>query len=109
MPSKNTPFYSIILIAADVATLSLAFSLAYIIRVQFDSRPLLNEVYAIDFFVTFLSIVPLWIITFASLGLYSQNVYSRRMLEIGKLFIGSVLGILIVLGYSFVIGEPIFP
>lgn len=109
MPSKNTPFYSIILIAADVAALLLAFSLAYIIRVQFDNRPLLNEVYAIDFFVTFLSIVPLWIITFASLGLYSQNVYSRRMLEIGKLFIGSVLGILIVLGYSFVIGEPIFP
>lgn len=109
MPTRKTPLFSIILMIADVTALLVAFSLAYILRVQFDSRPLVNEVYALDFFFTFLFIVPLWIITFASLGLYSQNVYSRRMLEFGKIFIGSVIGILIVLGYSFVIDEPVFP
>lgn len=109
MPTRNTPFFSILLVLVDIATLLVAFTLAYILRVQFDSRPLVNEVYAVDFFITFLSIVPFWIITFASLGLYNQNVYSRRMLEIGKLFVGSIVGILIVLGYSFVINEPVFP
>ncbi|EDK72475.1 Undecaprenyl-phosphate galactose phosphotransferase [candidate division TM7 genomosp. GTL1] len=109
MPRRNTKFFSIILILADIMTLLVAFMLAYISRTQFDSRPLVNEVYAIDFFLTFLSIVPFWIIVFASLDLYNQSVYSRRMAEVSRLFIGSSIGILIMLGYAFIIDKAIFP
>jgi exopolysaccharide biosynthesis polyprenyl glycosylphosphotransferase len=109
MPRRNTKLFSIVLILADILTLSAAFTLAYILRVQLDSRPLVNVIPALDFFLTIISIVPFWIIVFASLGLYSQRIYSRRMAEIGKLFIGSSVGILIVLGYAFVIDKPIFP
>lgn len=83
--------------------------LAYIIRVQLDNRPLLNEIYAVEYFTTFLTVVPLWIVVFASLGLYANSVRTKRFIEIGKLLIGSIIGILIILGYSYVINEPIFP
>ncbi|HYG84407.1 MAG TPA: sugar transferase [Verrucomicrobiae bacterium] len=109
MPSRNAKLYSILLILADVITLFGAFMLAYVLRTQFDSRPLVNEVYAIDFMLTFLVVAPLWIIAFASLGLYSSQIRMRRLSEIGKLFIGSFIGILIVLGYAFVIDEAVFP
>jgi exopolysaccharide biosynthesis polyprenyl glycosylphosphotransferase len=46
---------------------------------------------------------------FASLGLYGSRVYARRLTEIGRLLIGCLIGILIVLGYSFVVDEPVFP
>ena len=53
MPSKNTKFYSLILLLADVVVLLLAFGVAYILRVQYDQRPLLNQVYAQQYFLTF--------------------------------------------------------
>jgi exopolysaccharide biosynthesis polyprenyl glycosylphosphotransferase len=109
MPRRNTKLFNIILILADILALLVAFVLAYILRVQLDSRPLVNEVPAIDFFLTFLSIMPFWIIVFASLGLYNHNVYSRRMAEIGKLCIGTSIGVLIILGYAFIIDKAIFP
>ena len=49
MPTKNTKFYSLILVLADVFVLMAAFTLAYIARVQLDHRPLVANVYAIDF------------------------------------------------------------
>jgi len=46
MPSKNTKFYSFVLVIADFLILLLAFGVAYVLRVQYDPRPLLNQVYA---------------------------------------------------------------
>ncbi len=109
MLARSNKKYSFLLIVADFIVLTLGFMLAYVIRVQIDNRPLLNEVYALEYVTTFLTVIPLWIIVFASLGLYSNTVRTKRVSEIGKLFIGSVIGILIVLGYSYVIDEPIFP
>ncbi|PLS82088.1 sugar transferase, partial [Candidatus Saccharibacteria bacterium] len=109
MPTRSAKFYSIALILGDFFVLLLAFTLAYILRVQMDPRPLVNEVYALDFIQTFTSIAPLWLLVFASLGLYTSTVYSRRLVEWTKLLIGSFIGILIVLGYAFVIDEPVFP
>jgi len=109
MPTRSVKLYTIALILGDSLTLLAAFSLAYVIRVHFDSRPLLNSIYAIDFFVTSLTIIPLWVIVLGVLGLYRSNVYNKRLTEFGRLFIGCVIGILIVLGYAFVIDKPIFP
>jgi exopolysaccharide biosynthesis polyprenyl glycosylphosphotransferase len=109
MPTRSARFYSLALLFGDFLTLLAAFTFAYIVRVQFDPRPLVAEVRALDFFFIFLMIVPLWLLVFAGLGLYSSNVYSRRMTEIGKLFIGSFVGILIVLGYAFVTNQAVFP
>lgn len=109
MPTKNTKFYSLILILADFTTLLVAFTLAYIIRVQYDNRPLVTSIPAIEFVSIFVILIPFWIIIFASLGLYSPRVYQRRISEIRKLLIGSFIGILLVIGYAYVSDRPIFP
>lgn len=109
MPTRSAKIFSIVLLVSDFFILLIAFTLAYVLRVRFDERPLVNEVYAMDFLQTCLSIAPIWLLVFASLGLYTSTVYSRRLAEIGKLLIGTFIGILVVLGYAFVIDEPVFP
>lgn len=109
MPTKNTKFYSLILVLADTIVLMAAFSLAYIVRVQYDQRPLLSTVYALDYFMAFLTIVPFWILIFASLGLYSPSTYNRRLVEWGKIAIGTLIGILLVIGWEYVSDKHIFP
>lgn len=109
MPGKNTKFYSLILIAADFLVLLLAFGAAYIVRVQRDPRPLLTKVYADEYFIGLLTIIPFWIIVFATIGLYSSAVYNRRLIEWSKVAIGSFIGILIVIGWQYVSDETLFP
>ena len=109
MPTKNTKFYSLLLVLADTFVLLAAFSLAYIMRVQYDHRPLISDVYALDYFIAFLTLVPFWIIVFASLGLYNANTYNRRLVEWAKIAIGAFIGILIVIGWEYISGKHIFP
>ncbi len=109
MPTRNARLYSIALILGDFLTLLAAFTLAYVVRVQFDSRPLVAQIHGVEFIYSAMTLIPFWLLAFASLGLYSSKVYARRLAEIGRLFIGSIIGILIVLGYSFVMDQPVFP
>lgn len=109
MPSKNTKLYSVILMTADFLVLLAAFTAAYILRVQVDSRPLVSDIYSFDYFVMALTILPLWIIVFASLGLYSSQVYNRRLSEWGRILIGVGVGILVVIGWEYVTDKNFFP
>jgi exopolysaccharide biosynthesis polyprenyl glycosylphosphotransferase len=109
MPTKNTKFYSLILVLADIVTLFAAFSLAYVIRVQYDHRPLLTPVYALDYLQAFAVIVPIWILIFATLGLYNASTYNRRLIEWGKIALGAFIGILVVIGWEYVSEKHIFP
>lgn len=109
MPSRNAKFYSLLLLIADVVALMLAFIIAYVIRVQNDPRPLLAPIYAETYVLTFLTIVPFWVLTFAALGMYSSLVYNRRLVEWSKIAIGSLIGILLVIGWEYVTDERFFP
>lgn len=109
MPSRNTKFYSFLLIIADILTLVAVFLFAYYIRTQIDVRVLLYKVYLNDYLISFAVILPIWIIIFASLGLYSSNVYRRRLVEWSRIILGSVIGILLVIGWEYVTRVHIFP
>jgi exopolysaccharide biosynthesis polyprenyl glycosylphosphotransferase len=109
MPTRSARYYSIALVITDFLMLLAAFTLAYVIRVQLDPRPLVAEVRAMEFFIEFLAISPVWIFIFAVLGLYKSIIYNRRLAEWGRLFVGAFVGILIILGYAFVVDEPFFP
>jgi exopolysaccharide biosynthesis polyprenyl glycosylphosphotransferase len=109
MPSRSARLYSLALIMGDFVVLLVAFVLAYVLRVIFDSRPLVAHISALDFLRTALVLIPMWIAVFAFLGLYSSQVYTKRLMEWGRLLVGSIIGILIVLGYSFLIDQPVFP
>ena len=109
MPTRSARLYSLTLIFGDIFVLLLAFTAAYSLRVVFDHRPLVAQISAESFLQTALLLIPVWLICFAFLGLYNSSVYSKRLAEWGRLLVGSFIGILIVIGYSFVIDQPVFP
>lgn len=109
MPHRNPKFYSVILILIDFLVLLAAFAIAYVIRVQYDPRPLVTNIYAYDYFVSFLLIVPFWILIFALLGLYRPAVYSRRLMEWFSIGVATFIGILFVIGWQYVSGKDLFP
>lgn len=109
MPGKNTKFYSLILIAIDTLVLISAFAVAYIARVQYDQRPLLANVHALDYLRAFVFIIPFWILVFSILGLYQSSTYNRRLVEWGKVAVGTFIGMLLVIGWQYVSDVNILP
>lgn len=109
MRNNATFAYAIFLILGDFMALLAAFTMAYILRVKVDPRPLIEQIPALEYLKAFLTVLPLWILVHAFIGLYSPAAYERRFSEIGRLFIGSFLGILVVIGYDFVTNGTIFP
>ena len=109
MPVKTARLYTLALIVADTLAFLAAFAIAYKLRVSYDSRELLAVIPAREFMSTFLILVPFWLITFMTFGLYSPYVYTKRLTEYGKLFVASAVGILIVIGYAYIVDKPIFP
>ncbi len=109
MPSHNTKSYSLILMAADAIVLAIVFAAAYYIRTQVDQRVLLHIVYAYEYIIGFAVITPVWILIFASLGLYSPSVYNRRLVEWSRITLGTFIGILLVIGWEYFTSMHIFP
>lgn len=109
MPSKNTKFYSLILMAADTLVLAAVFFVAYYVRTQLDHRTLLHTVYSWEYVSGFLIIAPVWLMIFASLGLYSANIYGRRLVEWSHVVLGTFLGVLLVIGWEYATNIHIFP
>jgi exopolysaccharide biosynthesis polyprenyl glycosylphosphotransferase len=109
MLGKNIRFYSLILVLIDTIVLLIAFSAAYVARVQYDPRPLLANIHAYDYLRTFVFIIPFWILVFAILGLYQSSTYNRRLVEWSRVAVGVFVGILIIIGWQYVSGESIFP
>jgi exopolysaccharide biosynthesis polyprenyl glycosylphosphotransferase len=106
----NAPLiYSLFLIVGDFLALVAAFVTAYILRVKLDPRPLIQQVPAETFFHASLAVLPLWILVHAFIGLYKKDIYENRFSEFGKLIVGSVLGILVVIGYDFIVKDTFFP
>ncbi len=109
MPSKNTKFYSLILLVADFVVLAAVFFAAYYTRTQLDQRDLLHAVYFVDYILGFAVIAPVWLLIFATLGMYSPSVYNRRLVEWSRIGLGSFIGILLVIGWEYVTHIYIFP
>ena len=109
MKNNASMAYAILLIIGDFLALIAAFTVAYILRVKIDARPLVEQIKAKDYIVAFAYVLPLWILVHSIIGLYSQRVYEKRFTEIGRLLVGSVLGILVVIGFNFVTNGKLFP
>jgi exopolysaccharide biosynthesis polyprenyl glycosylphosphotransferase len=109
MQARNTKYYSLILVIADFLVLLSAFSIAYILRVQMDDRPLINEVFAVDYVMSVLVIIPFWIVILGFIGLYNADVYTRRLREWSRIAVGVTIGILLVIGWQYVFEKTLFP
>lgn len=107
---NNASFiFSLFLVLGDFLALLAAFVAAYVLRVTLDPRPLIESIGAVSYLYAFVAILPLWIIVHGVIGLYSQHIYEKRFTELGRLFVGSFLGILVVIGYDFISPDALFP
>lgn len=109
MKNNASLAYALILIVGDFVALIAAFSIAYVLRVKLDERPLIQAISARTYLYAFFTVLPLWLVMHGFIGLYSQHIYERRFTELGRLLVGSFLGILVVIGYDFVTPGALFP
>jgi len=109
MKNNASLAYSLLLIIGDFLALLAAFSVAYILRVKLDERSLITQIAAWDYFRAVATVLPLWILVHAFIGLYNQEVFEKRFSELGRLIVGSIMGILVVIGYDFVSSTELFP
>lgn len=109
MKNNASLLYNACLVIGDFLALVAAFVAAYILRVKLDPRPLIEPIDALSYLGIFLTVLPLWILVFALLGLYNSNIYEKRFVEFGRLLMGSFVGLLILVFWNFISSEPIFP
>lgn len=109
MKNNASVIYNVCLIVGDFLALVVAFTVAYILRVTLSHRALSAQVHAHTYIGIIASLLPLWILIFALLGLYNARIHEKRFSELGRLFIGSFIGIMLVISYSYLAHVTIFP
>ncbi len=109
MKNNASLLYSFCLVVGDAIAITLAFTVAYILRVSLNATPISADVTALTYIMVLVSLLPFWILIFGLLGLYSSRVYDRRFNELGRLLVASFIGILFVISYSYIVNITIFP
>src|SRR4051812_37965671 len=102
MKNNASLVYNVCLMIGDALAITVAFSIAYILRVTLNHTPLSADVGAHVYLEVLVSLLPFWILIFAVLDLYKSQVYEKRFKELGRLLIGSFIGILFVISYSYI-------
>jgi exopolysaccharide biosynthesis polyprenyl glycosylphosphotransferase len=112
MKNNISIVYNLCLVVGDFLALVAAFIMAYVLRVKWEvgfSSEQFGPMSGKSFIIAFLIILPFWILIFALLGLYNSGIYEKRFKELGRLLVGSFIGMMFVIFWNFVSDEPIFP
>ena len=109
MKNNASLVYGFLLVVGDFMALLAAFSAAYLIRVRLDDRPLVDQIPGSTYITIFALLIPFYLIVFALLGLYKKDIYERRFNEVGRIFSGTIIGMLGIIAFDFIYDEPIFP
>jgi len=108
MKSNASLIYNSFLVVGDFLALIAAFGSAFILRAQ-STTPVAHPISGHTYIYVFLALAPFWLLIFALLGLYNANIYERRFAEIGRLLVGSFIGMLFVVFWNFLSSRPILP
>lgn len=109
MKNNASLVYNVFLIIGDALAITLAFSIAYILRVSLNHQALSANVNSHTYLAILVSLLPFWILIFGLLGLYNSKIYDKRFSEIGRLLVGTFIGILFVIAYAYITNTAIFP
>jgi exopolysaccharide biosynthesis polyprenyl glycosylphosphotransferase len=109
MKNNASLLYNFLLVIGDALAITAAFSIAYVLRVTLNHQPLSADVHAHTYLLILISLLPFWILIFGLLGLYNARVYEKRFKELGLLMLGSFIGILFVISFSYMTNTAIFP
>lgn len=111
MKPNSSLIYNLCLMVGDFLALVTAFVGAYVLRVKWavgiDQAPITSN--GRTFLGVFLIVLPFWILIFGLLGLYNHNIYEKRFKELGRLLLGSFIGLMLVIFWNFLAAKPIFP
>jgi exopolysaccharide biosynthesis polyprenyl glycosylphosphotransferase len=109
MKNNASLVFNVCLIICDALAITVAFSVAYILRVTLNHQRLSASVHAHTYLAILVSLLPFWILIFGLLGLYNVRVYDKRFSELGRLLVGSFIGILFIISFSYMTSTVIFP
>ena len=109
MKNNGSLIYSFVLVVGDALALVCAFVAAYILRSDFSNVPVAHPIAGTEYLSIFLLLLPFWILIFAWLGLYEESIQEKRFPELGRLLVGSFIGLLFVIGYAYITNKTIFP
>jgi len=109
MKNNASLLYNFALVVGDAVAITIAFSIAYILRVSLNHTPLSSDVHAHTYLLILIGLLPFWILIFALLGLYNSRVYDHRFVELARLLLGTFIGILFVISYSYIFDIQFFP
>ena len=109
MKNNASLIYNVCLVIGDALRCTVAFSIAYILRVSLSHHALSANVHAHTYLAILVSLLPFWILIFGLLGLYNVRVYDKRFSELGRLLVGSFIGILFIISFSYMTNTAIFP
>jgi exopolysaccharide biosynthesis polyprenyl glycosylphosphotransferase len=109
MKNNASFLYSLCLIFTDALALVAAFVSAYILRVTYGNTPVANPVSARTYLLILLSLLPVWLLIFGLIGLYNRSIYEKRFSELGRLFVGTIVGTLLIVGFDYFSNDVIFP
>ncbi len=108
--SRGQEWYALVgtLVLSDILMIGLAFRLAYWFRFElsipfFETQALASKIYY-EMLVLFL--MPLWVIIFTGLGLYTQRILLGGTEEYARVFRGTMLGLLLIMAADFL--DPAF-
>lgn len=109
MKNNASFLYSLFLVLTDAFALTAAFVSAYLLRVTYSNVPVANPVGARSYLMITLSLLPFWLIIFGLIGLYNRSIYEKRFNEVGRLFVGTIIGTLFIVGFDYFSNDIIFP
>ena len=106
---KRTIFrLPVVLLLVDSLVIIFAWPTAFFLRAALP--PAINPTIAWWQFCLFcLLLWPLWLLVLTAIGLYKRDVYQNRLLESGRLLLGSFLGVLLLIGLDFFTRQSLLP
>lgn len=112
MKNNISLIYNTCLVVGDFLALVAAFVAAYLLRVKFQVGISPGDIGPSNgraFLGAFLALAPFWILIFAWMGLYNSSIYEKRFQELGRLFMGSFIGLLFIVFWDFLSKDSLFP
>lgn len=109
MKNNASLLYSLFLLFGDFIALIAAFAAAYLLRFRYFEDGKLATIGGENFLTAIVSILPIWLLVHAFIGLYRQEIYEKRFVEVSRLLVGSFIGTLLIIGYDFLSVDQLLP
>jgi exopolysaccharide biosynthesis polyprenyl glycosylphosphotransferase len=109
MHKRSELFFNVLLVPLDFLMVIVSFVAAYLIRTRLVEGPIAFHPGVTGYFELLLIVAPIWIFTFAVLGLYSFHADRSRFQELGRVTVAVASAVMALIVWEYVSREPVFP